>query len=72
MLKIWECGYFAVRFRSFRSSKLIHHLMQNALLQAKLPISAVQFVPTTGRAAVSEMLAMSEFIDLIIPAGVKA
>lgn len=64
---ILRCGS-----ESFGSSKLIHHLMQNALLQAKLPISAIQFVPTTDRAAVSEMLAMSEWIDLIIPRGGKS
>jgi len=64
---ILRCGS-----ESFASSKLIHQIMQNALLQAKLPISAIQFVPTTDRAAVSEMLVMSEFIDLIIPRGGKS
>ena len=64
---ILRCGS-----ESFASSKLIHQIMQNALLQAKLPISAIQFVPTMDRAAVSEMLVMSEFIDLIIPRGGKS
>ena len=64
---ILRCGS-----ESFASSKLIHQIIQNALLQAKLPISAIQFVPTMDRAAVSEMLVMSEFIDLIIPRGGKS
>lgn len=57
---------------SFQSSQIIHQILQTALVQARLPITAIQFVPTTDRAAVSEMLKMNDFIDLIIPRGGKS
>jgi glutamate-5-semialdehyde dehydrogenase len=42
------------------------------LVAADLPAASIQLVPTTDRAAVGEMLRMSEFIDVIVPRGGKS
>ena len=54
---------------SFDSSGAIHACLQAGLAQAGLPKAAIQQVPTTDRAAVGEMLRLSEFIDVIVPRG---
>ena len=56
---------------SFNSSRAIEVCMQRGLATADLPVEAIQLVPTTDRAAVTEMLGMSEYIDIIIPRGGK-
>ena len=56
---------------SFRSSHAIHASMVEGLRAAGLPEAAIQLVPTRDRAAVAEMLRMTEFIDVIIPRGGK-
>jgi glutamate-5-semialdehyde dehydrogenase len=45
--------------------------VQQALAEAGLPPAAVQLVPTTDRAAVGLLIAMPEFVDVIIPRGGK-
>jgi glutamate-5-semialdehyde dehydrogenase len=57
---------------SFHSSKAIVDCLHRGLRQANLPPGAIQLVPTTDRAAVGEMLAMSEHIDIIVPRGGKS
>jgi len=57
---------------SFHSSKIILDCMQQGLRAANLPQAALQMVPTTDRAAVGEMLAMSGIIDVIVPRGGKS
>ena len=57
---------------SFHSSKIILDSMQQGLRAANLPQAALQMVPTTDRAAVGEMLAMSGIIDVIVPRGGKS
>jgi len=42
------------------------------LKAAGLPEHAIQLVPTTDRAAVGEMLTMTDFIDVIVPRGGKS
>jgi glutamate-5-semialdehyde dehydrogenase len=54
---------------SFFSSRAILACLQEGLRQAGLPETALQFVPTTDRAAVGIMLTMTEFIDVIVPRG---
>lgn len=54
-----------------RANGAIAACIANALLTVGLPEDAVQVVPTTDRAAVGAMLAMPEFIDVIIPRGGK-
>lgn len=46
-------------------------LVQEGLVKAGLPAGAVQVVETTDRAAVGEMITMTEYIDVIVPRGGK-
>jgi glutamate-5-semialdehyde dehydrogenase len=54
---------------AFHSNQAIARLMQDAGREAGLPDHAIQFVPTTDRAAVQILLALDEDIDVIIPRG---
>ncbi len=54
---------------SFHSSHAIAASLARALSLSGLPAAAIQLVPTRDRAAVGMMLAMSEFIDVIVPRG---
>ncbi len=56
---------------SFHSSSAIHACLQQGLKDANLPEDAIQLVPTRDRAAVSEMLTMTDAIDVIVPRGGK-
>lgn len=56
---------------SFHTSTAIHHCLVTGLKQANLPEAAIQLVPTRDRAAVSEMLTMTDHIDVIVPRGGK-
>ncbi len=56
---------------SFHSSGAIHEALLEGLGAAGLPEDAIQRVPTRDRAAVSEMLKMTEHIDVIVPRGGK-
>ena len=53
------------------SNTALAALVQQALQSAGLPGTAVQLVPTTDRAAVGQLIAMPEFVDVIIPRGGK-
>ena len=54
---------------SFHSSRAIWTCLQDGLKAAGLPVEAIQMIPTTDRAAVGELLSMSEFVDVIVPRG---
>jgi len=54
---------------SFHSSSTIMDCLAAGLAEVGLPEGAIQLVPTTDRAAVGEMLRLSEFIDVIVPRG---
>ena len=56
---------------SFHSSTAIHDCLVDGVRKAGLPEDAIQLVPTRDRAAVSEMLTMTDFIDVIVPRGGK-
>lgn len=56
---------------SFHSSGLIHSCLQDGLRAAGLPEDAIQRVPTRDRAAVQQMLTMTNTIDVIVPRGGK-
>ena len=56
---------------AIESNKALAALVQQALVSAGLPREAVQLVPTTDRAAVGQLIAMPEFVDVIIPRGGK-
>jgi len=57
---------------SFHSSRAIAAALQAGIAAAGLPAAAVQLVPTIDREAVGMMLAMTEFIDIIVPRGGKS
>ena len=58
---------------SFLSSRALHKAITKGLEAAKLPATAVQFVDTTDRAAVGELLqGLNGAIDVIIPRGGKS
>jgi glutamate-5-semialdehyde dehydrogenase len=56
---------------SFHSSGAIHECLVEGLRAAGLPEDAILRVPTRDRAAVSEMLTMTDYIDVIVPRGGK-
>ena len=56
---------------SFHSSTAIHDCLVDGLRAAGLPEDAIQLVPTRDRAAVSELLTMTDFVDVIVPRGGK-
>ncbi len=57
---------------SSHSSAAIHACLVEGLRSAGLPEAAIQLVATTDRAAVGHMLAMSAWIDVIVPRGGKS
>lgn len=56
---------------AFHSNRALAQCIQLALKKSGLPEASVQVVETTDRAAVGEMIAMPEYIDVIIPRGGK-
>ncbi|PCJ74045.1 MAG: glutamate-5-semialdehyde dehydrogenase [Rhodobacteraceae bacterium] len=56
---------------SFHSSTAIHSCLVDGLIAAGLPANSIQLVPTRDRAAVREMLTMTDYIDVIVPRGGK-
>ena len=54
---------------SFHSSQAIWTCLQDGLKAAGLPVEAIQMILTTDRAAVGELLSMSDFVDVIVPRG---
>ena len=56
---------------ALHSNLALWRCIQAALQGAGLPAEAVQLVETTDRAAVGRLIAMPEFVDVIIPRGGK-
>ena len=56
---------------SFHSSEVIHRCLVDGLRSANLTTDAIQLVPTRDRAAVREMLTMTDTVDVIVPRGGK-
>ncbi len=57
---------------SYHSSRAIMESLSEGLNAAGLPEYAIQLVPTKDRAAVGEMLTMTDYIDVIVPRGGKS
>ena len=53
------------------SNRALARLVQEALAEAGLPEHGVQLVETTDRAAVGQLIAMPQYVDVIIPRGGK-
>ena len=56
---------------AINSNQAIAACIQEGLLSCGLPGNAAQVIETTDRAAVGELLKMSEYVDVIIPRGGK-
>lgn len=56
---------------SFHSSGAIHACLVEGLAAAGLPEDAILRVPTRDRAAVKELLTMTDYVDVIVPRGGK-
>jgi glutamate-5-semialdehyde dehydrogenase len=56
---------------ALRSNQAIARCVRDGLKAADLPESAVQVLETTDREAVSHLVAMPEFVDVIVPRGGK-
>ncbi len=70
-LKAGNAAILRAGSESTHSSHALHSCMSKGLRAAGLPEAAIQLVPTQDRAAVGEMLAMVEHIDVIVPRGGK-
>ncbi len=57
---------------AIESNRVLADLIQEALKTAKLPAESVQLIPTTDRQAVSAMITMPQYIDVIVPRGGKS
>jgi glutamate-5-semialdehyde dehydrogenase len=57
---------------SVRSNVAIASCLHEGLAAAGLPADAVQVVETSDRAAVSELLRMNQYVDIIVPRGGKS
>jgi len=64
---ILRCGS-----ESTHSSRAIHACLVRGLAKAGLPEEAIQLIPTQDRAAVGELLRLSDYIDIIVPRGGKS
>jgi glutamate-5-semialdehyde dehydrogenase len=53
------------------SNKALAKLVQQALVESGLPVDAVQLVQTTDREVVGQLIAMPQYVDVIIPRGGK-
>ncbi len=57
---------------SFHSSRAIMACLADGLAAAGLPEAAIQLIPTTDRAAVGELLRLTDYVDVIVPRGGKS
>lgn len=57
---------------AIHSNRAIAACIQQGLAEAGLPAACVQVVETTDRAAVGALIAMPEFVDVIVPRGGKS
>ncbi len=56
---------------AIESNRALAALVHQALVASGLPANAVQLVPTTDREAVGQLIAMPQYVDVIIPRGGK-
>ena len=57
---------------AIHSNQAIATCIQQGLIAANLPATAVQVVSTTDRAAVGELITMPDYVDVIVPRGGKS
>ena len=54
---------------AINSNLVLNRLMGQALVAAGVPAAAVQVIPTTEREAVTELLKLDDYLDIVIPRG---
>ena len=57
---------------AIESNKALALLVRQALVDSGLPADAVQLVQTTDREAVGQLIAMPQYVDVVIPRGGKS
>ena len=57
---------------AIESNRILASLIQEALKTANLPAESVQLIPTIDRQAVTAMITMPQYIDVIVPRGGKS
>jgi glutamate-5-semialdehyde dehydrogenase len=68
-LKSGNAAILRAGSESFHTSSEIMKSIKAGLQSVNLPDTAIQLVPTIDRAAVGEMLVMSDYIDVLVPRG---
>ena len=68
-LKSGNAAILRAGSESFHTSSEIMKSVKAGLQSVNLPDTAIQLVPTIDRAAVGEMLVMSDYIDVLVPRG---
>ena len=56
---------------SYHTSKQLVHIITESFIDANLPENIIQMIPTTDREAVDHLLAMKDYVNVIIPRGGK-
>ena len=54
---------------AINTNRVIYRILKNAAVESGLPAEAINFVDTAERKALTELLGLSDFIDLVIPRG---
>jgi len=57
---------------SINSNLALSSIIKESLRECKMPINMVQLINTTDRSAVSELLKLEQYVDVIIPRGGKS
>ncbi len=68
-LKSGNCVVLRGGSEAIHSNMAIGKILKETLVRHGVDAAAVSIIPTTDRAAVGEMLALEEYIDIIIPRG---
>ena len=57
---------------SYHTSKQLVNIITESFIEANLPENIIQMIPTTDREAVDHLLAMKDYVNVIIPRGGKS
>ena len=57
---------------SYHTSKQLVNIITESFMEANLPENIIQMIPTTDREAVDHLLAMKDYVNVIIPRGGKS
>lgn len=54
---------------AFYSNRAIFNVLKKAIAKTKIPSGAIQLIPSTDRQAVTALLGLERYVDLIVPRG---